>query len=393
MIRTLLLLPQLMRRRKSLRTAAITGFTLVEVLVVLFLLLILAAIALPNVKDMVANQLVARSARGVSAYIDLARNRAISEGQQVGVLIERFGTDALGRAHSVRMRQLTSVPPYTGDASNAVAVVGYDNVNSVYYAEFDPSSNPLMALSASMVADPSVTGDVDDPRAPIRNRDLIEFPGGRVVPFFFDYRPLTAASNVPVRITFDLNEFLGGSALFPSSGVTLAAPRPVKFKIHRRPIVSTITPFSLPRGIVLDLNYSGLGVAGNQFAPDDDLTVTAFDLAIVFGPDGKVTSVTDPATGFLTPPVGRIFICLGDSDGVRPDDLFSQERRATANLLNLESLWILVDPSTGRVDTAPFGPVASIPAGLITDTADASLAPAIGEARFLANLSDTVDLE
>ena len=106
MIRMLLLLPPLTRRRKLVRSAPVTGFTLVEVLVVLFLLLILAAIALPNVKDLVANQLVARSARGVSAYIDLARNRAISEGQHVGVLIERFGADALGRAHSVRMRHL-----------------------------------------------------------------------------------------------------------------------------------------------------------------------------------------------------------------------------------------------------------------------------------------------
>lgn len=389
MIRMLVLPPLLSPRRRVFRRGAASGFTLVEVLVVLFLLLILAAIALPNVKELVANQLVARSARGVSAYIDLARNRAISEGQQVGVLIERFGIDARGRAHSVRMRHLTSVPPYTGDASNAVAVLQTDGIS----ATFDPSSNPLMALSASMVADPSVTGDVDDLRAPIRNRDLIEFPGGRVVPFFFDYRPLTAASSVPVRITFDLNEVIGGSALFPSSGIALAAPRPVKFKIHRRPIVSTVSPFNLPRGIVLDLNYSGLGVAGNQFAPDDDLTVPVFDIAIVFGPDGKVVSVTDPTTGFLVPPVGRVFLCLGDADGVRPDDLFSQERRAIANLLNLESLWIVVDPSTGRVDTSPFAPVSSIPAGLVTNTADATLPPAIAESRFLANLSDTVDLE
>ena len=382
-------LPLTLQRSRSFR-----GFTLVEVLVVLFLLLLLASIALPNVKELIANQRVSRAARGMAAYIDAARNRAISQGQQVGVLIERFGyTDARGRAHSIRMRHLTSLPPYTGDASNGVAILQPDGIS----ATFDPSSNPLMALSASMVADPSDANDVDDLRAPIRNRDFIEFPGGRVVPFFFDYRPLTAGANVPVRITFDLNEFVdpinGITPLFPSSGVAVPSERPVKFKIHRRPVVSTVSPFSLPRGIVLDLNYSGLGVAGNQFAPDDDPSVPVYDVAIVFGPDGKVVSVSNPLSGFLVPPIGRIFLCMGDSDGVRPDDLFSQEKRAIANLLNPESLWIVVDPATGRIDSAPFAPVASIPAGLVTDPADATLDVAIAESRFFANLSDTVDLE
>lgn len=383
-------------RQRSLPSSA---FTLIEILVVLSLLLVLAAIALPNVKELVANQVVARTARNINAYFDVARTRAIAEGRRVGVLIERTGADERGRATSIRMRQLTSVPPYTGDASNSVAVLQIDGIS----ANFDPANNQLLALSASMVRNPSVVGDVDDPRAPIRNGDYLELPGGRLVPFTITYRDLNQAANVPVVINFNLSEPRNGTALFPSANKTITTPRAVKFKIHRKPVVSTMAPFNLPRGVVIDLNYSGFGDSGNQFAPaplqtPPTPTPAAFDIAIVFGPDGKVVSVTDPGSGALVPPIGQLFFCMGDSDGVRTDNLFAQEQGATANLLSLDSTWIVLNPSTGRVVTSPFAPVSTLPppsppAAPITDPTDPSLGPAIQEARLLANLSDTVELE
>lgn len=391
------------KRTRLTRQSRFTGFTLVELLVVLFLLLLLAAIALPNVKKILSDQLVSRTARSVTAYIDVARSRAISEGRQVGFLIERAGPfdDARGRAHSIRLRQLTDVPPYSGDASNAFAVLRINGTQ----AQFDPIDNQLLALSASMVRDPGVSGDLDDPQAPIRNGDTIEFPGGRIVPFRIVFRALTEPDNVPVVINFDVNEpYQWGSAatqvteLFPSANKPITAVgssvgRPVKYKIHRRPVVSTVAPLDLPRGIAFDLNYSGFGISGNQFAPDDDVSIPVFNVQIVFGPDGKVVSVTEPVSGSLLPPTGQIFLCLGDSDGIRPDNLFSRENKATANLLNLKSGWIVINAATGRATSAPFSSVSTIPAAVVTDTAALTLGPAIAEARFLANLSDTVDQE
>lgn len=375
------------------RTRPASAFTLIEILVVLSLLLVLAAVALPNVKELVSNQIVSRTARNINAFMDVARNRAIAENRRVGVLIERAGTaDERGRAHSIRLRQLTSVPPYTGDASNAVAVL-QASTSTIKTAEFDPATNQLLTLSASMVADPSVTGDIDDPRAPIRNGDYLELPGGRIVPFTITFRDLSAAPTVPVELTFNINELRNGTELFPSANKTFAVDRAVKYKIHRKPIVSTMSPLSLPRGIVIDLNYSGLGESGNQFAPDNDLTVPVYDIAIVFGPDGKVVNVTDPTTGSLVPPIGQVFLCMGDADGVRTDDLFSQDEGATANLMNLNSNWIVVNPATGRVVSSPFAAVSTLPAVTVIDPADGSLAQAIQESRLLANLSDTVELE
>ena len=398
------------------------AFTLVEVLVVLFILLLLAAVALPNVKDMIANQLVARSARNITAYIDKARSRAIAEGRLTGILIER-GTapdnrdDLNGRSQSIRIRELSSVPPYTGDASDAVAVLKTitSGNQSVTVADFNPADNQLLTLSASMVADPNRSGDVDDLRAPIRNGDYIELPGGRIIPFIFIYRDLQAPNTTLVRIVFDLNDLRDtqgtsiGTERFPAGDKTFAAEgRPTKFKIHRRPVVSTSAPLALPRGIALDLNYSGIGVSGNEFAPtrlpandpSQDPTDAAYepnkgakDIEIVFGADGSVVSVTTASNNVPTSPLGQIFLCLGDTDGIVPDNLFSQDKKTTANLLNLESTWIVINPPTGRTVTSPFSPVSRIPSTVITDPADVSLQPAIIESRLLANFSDTVDIE
>lgn len=403
---------------RSVQVTRRSAFTLIELLVVLSLLLLLTAIALPTLRDLIADQRIAKTARGLTTFIDAARNRAIAEGRQVGVVIERLGTDPRGRAHSIRVNQLTSVPPYSGDASDAVATLLKTGVATpppppppfpvalpaplVTVATFDPADNQLLALSASMVGDPSDPTD-DDPRAPIRNGDYIELPGGRIVPFWFSYRDLSI--NDPtnpdylVRLNFYLNEpLISGAQRFPASNV-VTTPRVIKYKIHRRPVLSGAAPFDLPRGVAIDLNYSGFGVAGNEYAPAYDFTqapptpLPAYDVVIIFGPDGKVVSVSDPVNGALVSPVGRMFFCLGDADGIREDNLFAQERKATASVLNLESLWIVLNPNTGSAVASPFAPVSTIPAGVITDPTDLSVVTAIAESRLLANLSDTVELE
>ncbi|MCH1441962.1 MAG: hypothetical protein L7W43_20015, partial [Rubripirellula sp.] len=330
--------------------------------------------------------------------------------------------DPVSRAQSIRIRELTSVPPYTGDASNAFAILktntGYTNANLSYLtiAEFNPFDNALLALSASMV-DPNAALQIndatqpgyvltpkseptDDASAPIRSGDYIELPGGRLVPFKIQYRALNAGPGIPVKLFFDLSEmktagtksFPAGNPIFPSGG------RQIKYKIHRRPVVSTSAPYSLPRGVAIDLNYSGTGMSGNEFAPsplntDIQTGGNAKPIDIVFGPDGGVASITTAYSDVPSFPQGQVFICLGDSDGIRPDNLFTPDKKAPANLVNLESKWIVINPGTGRVVSSPFSSVLTLPTAAVVDPYDASLDPAITEARLLANFADTVDIE
>ena len=413
--------PQHMHRtspqiQKSGRNTGRYAYTLIEVLIVLFIMVLLAGIALPTVKDMLADQRTAKTARNITAYLDVIRNRAISEGRRTGVRLERLSvTDPIGRSQSVRIRELISIPPYTGDASNSFMTLTKPDPNfpSVCVASFNPHDNALLKLSSQMVAGPPqlpndlrppVSAPDDDPLAPIRSGDYLELPGGRLVAF--KILPDDGDPNSSAQVMFDLGgyETANGPETFPSSLLTNS--KRMRYTIHRRPIPSSSAPYSLPRGVVIDLNYSGLGAEGNSFAPTQVPTGSAEGakpIDIIFGPDGRVESITTAFNDSAITPSGKIFLCLGDSDGIRPDSLLTDEKKAPANIRNLESKWIVINPSIGRVFSSKFA-AATTPGPIeITNPYDPQsnigapnplLAPIIKAARILANeYSDTVDLE
>lgn len=415
------------------------GFTLVEMLVVLFIFMLLAAVALPTVRNLIADQKVASATRNLAAYIDIARNTAIANSRPMGVLFQRVGglSDVVGRAAVIRLKQISGVPAYVGESSNSVAYlandpnwppVGHelrpntgdpDPIVGLDTAVFDANDSQLLYLSATMIAS-------SQPNPPIRRGDLIEFPGGRVAPI---EAIIANPSTTPITVTvhFDLNENFGYSSAsplstqrFPSSSRRarvnypatftglgqLVGTETVKYKVHRRPVVTSAAPMNLPRGVVIDMNYSGIGDSGNQFAPVVDATnvsgpaFNASNIALLFGPDGKVINISN-ALGNSGPPTGLIFFCVGDADGVRPFDLLSTDSRATANLLNLDSTWLVINPSTGRVAASPNSAGAGSPPSMVSDpyavtTGPPSvpvLEPFISSARSLALLSDTLDAE
>ena len=425
----------------SCRRGAKPAYTLVEILVVLFILMLVAAIALPTVKDLLSNQKVTRAAQNMTAFISKARSRAIAEEKPFGVLIERgVGVDdtgnVVGLSQSIRLRQIAGVPPYTGDASNAYAILKDDPMfPNVEIAEFTVKDNQLLSLSRNIYSDTSLTPQQQDEAAPIRNGDYLELPGGRMVPITFMPYTVPAGYVLPngavtpsggntarttleqqdantedkVRVWFSLTR------LYPDGARSLAGSR-VKYRIHRRPVVSSVTPFSMPRGVALDLNFSGVGVAGNQFASLSDDK----DIEIIFGADGSVLRVTNgwfwvSGTGVAdwdetqVPPLGAIYLCLGDSDGLVPNNLFSQDKKAFSNLLNLESVWVSVNPYTGRCNASPVAPVdlglvlanAGLTANSVLQTPNpdpstseaTALADAIARSRYFATLSDSVDPE
>ena len=203
-------------RRERIRSQ---GFTLVELLVVLFIMLMLATIALPTVKRLLSDQKASRAARNAAIFFDSARNRAIAENRYVGVRIERLGANPYGQAAAIRLRQLVGIPPYTGDSTDAMATL--QGTTSITSATFQANDCPLLSLSSRLLNNEigaGVPDTSDDHLAPIRVGDLLELPGGRSVPItgitdnFAGGGPPTM-----VTVTFNLNEPVNGNNTFPGT--------------------------------------------------------------------------------------------------------------------------------------------------------------------------------
>ncbi|WP_236696224.1 prepilin-type N-terminal cleavage/methylation domain-containing protein [Rhodopirellula islandica] len=373
--------------RSSIRTSErrTPGFTLVELLIVMSIFLLVSAIALPTVRTLISDQKVSQASRTIVAYLDEARSRAISEGRFVGVRIERASGAAtvdFRTAAGVRLRQLRGVPPYTGEAADARVTFNYPTPGaSTAGLEFSGVKNQLLLL----YTDPTASLYGDDLNAPIKDGDLIELPGGRYFRLDLgDYTGSFASGGTDiVPATIDLDSPVSGiTASFSNAFPVIHQPidgASVPYRIHRSPVVSTSQSLTFPRGIVVDMTYSGIGIEGNQFAAQG--TLANQPLEIVFGPDGRVEMTSIDAVGNQGLPTGLIFLCIGDSDGLQPATPFNADPRTPANLMNQDSLWIVINPATGRCVVAPNASVSST----------ASMPAALRDARSLAILSDTLD--
>ena len=339
-----------------------SGFTLIEMLVTLFILMILTSIALPMTRNIIRDQRNARAAQIILSFIDSARNQAIAENREMGVIFERFSDTGFGRSACVQIRQLRGLPPYTGETSKARAVlinhsfgppVGNGEVNA---ASFNPIESQLLLLSADILYE-----GTNPSSAPIRSGDRLELPGGRLVTIKTITREDRSNPLSPIIVGFNPYEPLDIAT--PITG--RAHPRPLRvadppqqvpYAIHRMPLISNSRTVSLPRGTAIDFNYSGFGVRGNEFSPDlSNESLTAPSISIYFDGKGRISRVGN-AIGSTIMPVSQLFFCLGDFDGVRPDDLFANDRRTRANLLRPNSSWIVVNPATGRVSVSPLLP-------------------------------------
>lgn len=359
------------------------AFTLIELLVVLFIFLLLTSVALPTVKKLLVDQKTSKAARSVANFITAARSRAISESRHIGIRLERaevsksvnYGTSVVSQ-----IWELKGTPVYSGESAGSHVRISA-GTGGLANLVFKVKDNQLIDL-------------FDTTNAPIRTGNLIELPGGNRYELTFTGRrspPIGGATEDVVDATINLN-----APVVVTNGTTVTTfpvatnpsiPREVSYRIYRSPVKSSASSLVLPKGVVIDLNYSGSSRNKSQFAPKSIPALPAADanrsIDIIFGPDGRIESVARDNKGVLSDPDGIIFLCLGSTDGIRPDNLFSNEKGAVANLLNLKSLWIAINPNTGRVTTAPNATVSDF-----TDIEEA-----IEQARYLALLSDTMDTE
>jgi prepilin-type N-terminal cleavage/methylation domain-containing protein len=427
-----------MTSRKTHSIARLAGFTLVELLVVISIVTVLAAISLPTLKNGLREQRVSRSAGLIQQYIEEARARAIANRRPVGVILQRAGTDnEINRCQVDRLRLCETPPVYVGDISGAKARLKYVaspakyvqdrvdnslgnnnqftlsdgsviNMRGVIVLQFEPLNAFLLnaVLTAGhdsiRVGDFIMIGEFQLPRRIVDIRPELPRSTEPWLPVNTQDDPVSSP-DVRVEIVVEHSPLGWEPATLASFTPDPGIPNfglKVPFKIYRQPIPSYAPPLEISDKTVIDLLYSGTGVFGTEFSPltmENDYTATSpvfnaatrnyGDIWIVFGPDGSVLEMFyggGDMPVIRTIPVSDIFLLVGRTGQVRPDAPLTPDGSDTPNILDGQSIWISINRMTGNLAQHLVSVPDPIPA---TTVPGADIANAVGTSREFARFS------
>lgn len=303
-------------RQSIYRRTHRAGITLAELLIVVAIILIFAAVAIPMLKVGLEDRKVREASRMLNGFFAGAQARAAESGLPSGVWIERASvanSNITGRI-STQVFAANTPPPYGGDFATARTIVNAGTRT----ASFDAQSAGLSILVQN--------GDV-------RSGDLIRF--NHVGPYY----TITAVSPAPLQI-----QFTHSTAPSPAGGGR------IPYQIVRSPRKSKIDSLDLPDTAVIDLNWSGLGAGGVQFRQTSEADTTP--VIIMFGASGRVDRVY--LQGVPLPPTGRpnssIHLLIGRDDQLQGDATVVDVQRD--NLYDGSALWVSAGHKTGSITTA-----------------------------------------
>ena len=286
------------------------GFTLVELLVVIFIVLTITVATIPVVLPAIENRQMRESARLVSGYLADARAQAMRSGRPAGVLIERPEDGTNG---SFVLAQCEVPLPWSGDSMWARAVI--TPMGGTY--DFDFATPQISWLHQ------------------IRNGDLVKLNyQGR------HYRIAGSPAD-------DEGHLEWGSLPWKLEAVTVGDPPPpvstnVPFQIIRQPVRTAAQPLTLPPGIVVDLDFSGVGNT-NSFALGSESVI------ILFAPDGSLAAVFSEASGTWQAQrlTAAVHLLIG-----RREKVGSLTGDVNDNLGDLSNRWVSIQHRTGLVSTS-----------------------------------------
>ncbi|MBX3415517.1 MAG: prepilin-type N-terminal cleavage/methylation domain-containing protein [Pirellulales bacterium] len=341
------------------------GMTLVELLVVIFIVLTVTALAIPVIAPAMRGRQVREASRLVTAYLAGARSEALRTGRATGVIFERFPN---APEMCINLSRCQVPPTYAGDTTASRATATGNNHE---FTVIDAWNNR------------------------VQPGDLIKFNyQGHL------YRIVNATGSPKTC------EPVNGTV----PAFNLPAGTSVPYQVFRQPKRTSTPPVQLPAGIVIDLGFSGdaTGNTGNTLQPfvirdhtASGWSGTAYEqdphageiiaghtplgIMVVFAPDGSVEGLYRPnALGVQIKdfPSGSIHFLIGqrarvpvttvtdpsllaaielDSTTVtsEKEDL-AEEQLATFNFMDLENLWVTINPRSGQINSTEMYAVPSI---------------------------------
>ena len=363
-------------RRKPIRP----GVTLVELLIVVSIMTLLAAIALPSMQTGMEARRTREATRAIHVYFGSARVRAIENGRPVGVMIER--SDENPEA-GVLLRQVEIPPPYAGDFDGTTLVLQ----DWTAVPNQDPSiSDPDFYMRGYHVVKAFIApGNLSDGIVKRGNRVRLGYKGPSYIIVEDPYeRPdvdypvdadeyilfSTVGCVLTLRAANDQVNAVPWIDVVPSGSwppsVDFSDPAlwsgETPFQITRNPVSSSVAPLSLPRGMVVDL-----GDSGNDMGVFPETTQVATGPLIMFSPDGQIESIW--ANGVSELASLPIYLMIGRRERVGqpvslPPSLTVPPLLAEDGLENwqdADNLWLALTPQSGQVTVAEVS--AELPPG------------------------------
>jgi prepilin-type N-terminal cleavage/methylation domain-containing protein len=301
------------------------GLTLVELLVVVMIMAIMLAVAVPIVRPPVEARAVREAARMVNTALASARTRAIQTGRPVGVMFEPLV--AGGKTCAV-LHYVQATPPWSGTLEFSTSGDGF-SVDSAGTALAFVVSEGSLPIS---LADDPVDGILK-----------LNYQG-----YEFDVTELICASGTGSG-TFTL-KLQNNNSAFIYAKEKDGNPAEYAFQFYLSPRKSSLMPLQLPTRAVVDLGASGLGSSG-QFTLATDTPVM-----VTFAPTGAVDRIyhSGAAAGAkLTSPLYLLVGKPGKTDYTASD-------KEENNLLDGDNIWIKLDYRTGAVSSAENKPSANV---------------------------------
>jgi prepilin-type N-terminal cleavage/methylation domain-containing protein len=334
--------------RSTRRTPARAGYTLVELLVVVMIVLILIAAALPVAKNVMDGQRTREASRQLNALLAMARAYAARNNRPFGLWME-YDAPA-GEVDPVSpnptLRQVTRIylaevqAPYSGATTSSRGIIRIPQGQSL--PEFQPLTVPPV--------DNDTNSEVDiDTNERGYLWALIEEGEAFLVKFDFKgdwYGCVRGKATNPSPYT-DPNRFyyVPGvtSTIQPPGGGNSASPG-FRYQILRQPR-RVGNPLELSAGTCIDIEYSGFGPTGTQFGAANNR------LVLLFEPGGSVKSVSLDG-GLGAAPLGTLHFLIGRVEKVAQDVSGVPITADNSNLGDPNNFWVSVGRLNGSITTS-----------------------------------------
>jgi len=311
------------------------GLTLLELLVVVFILSILLAVSIPIFRVPTEKKAIREAARSVSAALGMARTRALETGRPYGVRFERLGGTSQG---SGRLSFVTVPPPYAGDYDSSRLRIG--TITPYNNPDFDGELRATWTVRAGVF--PPASDDLtiaDDWESILRKGDILKLNQQGHEYRVIDIQQSDADTwtlNVGCKTILD---WLWGPRQYNPQTNGTGGPD-YSYQFFRQPVPTSSSPVLLPDGAVVDITASGIPNIGvNQlglFKQPTDTLVT-----VTFTPSGLVDRVWHQDKPQGEKLLDSVFFLIG-----KPGHYLSD------NMNDLDNLWISINYQTGLITTA-----------------------------------------